>query len=153
MKYDLKFIMWQSLNNPPQSKTVSSTRSIRRTSDGDPLTLFDFPGRVGAHAVVRSFLLRSHLCNLVGRLQFVRVLGIEGALFFRVVPGEGDGHGASLNRAHQGHVLPLGDVPHVGQDSQHWHGHRFCKQSSCWTKVTFICFPSAFASNIPINLR
>lgn len=144
--------MWQSLNNPPQSKTVSRTRSIRRTTDGDPLTLFDFPGRVGAHAEVRSSLLHSHLCNLVGRLQFVRVLGIEGTLFSRVVPGEGDGHGASLNRAHQGYVLPLGDVPHVGQDTQHRYEHRFCKQNSCWTKMTFICFPSAFASNIPIKL-
>lgn len=153
MKYDLKFIMRQSPNNPRQSKTVSNTRSIRRTFDGDPLTLFDFPGRVGGHAVVRSFLRHSHLCNLVGRLQFVRVLGIEGALFSRVVPGKGDGHSASLNRAHQGYVLPLGDVPHVGQDSQHRHGHRFCKQSSCWTKMIFIFFPSAFAANIPINVR
>lgn len=124
---------------------------MKRTSDSDPLTLLGFTGRVGAHAIVRSLLLRSHLCDLVGRLQFVRGVVGDGALF-SVVPGEEDGHRASMHRAHQRHVLPLGDVPHVGHDSQHRLRHRFCKQNSCWAKVMFVClFPSALASNIPIN--
>lgn len=124
----------------PQPKTVSDTRSIRHTSDGDPLTLLDFTSRVGAHAVVHSLMLRLNICNLEGCFQFVRGLGSEGVLFFCVVPGEDDGQSASLNGAHQRHVLPLGDVPHAGQDSQHRLGHRFCKQNSCWTKMVFICF-------------
>lgn len=100
-------------------KIVSPTRSgNHRTSDFDPLTLLGFTGRVGAHAIVRSLLLHSHLCDLVGRLQFVRGVVSDGTLF-SVVPGEDDGHRASLHRAHQRHVLPLGDIPHVGRDSQH----------------------------------
>lgn len=152
MKYDLMIILRQRLKNPPQFKTVSDTRLIRHTSDSDPLTLFDFMGQVGAHAVVRSLMLPSHICDLEGRLQFVRGLGSEGALFFCVVPGEDDGQSASLNGAHQRHVLPLGNVPQVGQDSQHWLGHRFCEQNSCWTKNFFFLFPSAFMSIIPIML-
>lgn len=134
------FILWQRLNNPPWPKTVSDTRSIRHTPDGDPLALFHLMGGVGARAVVRSPMLRSHIYNLERRLQFVRDVGSEVVIFFRVVPGEDDGQSSSLNGAHQRHLLPLDDVPHVGQDSQHRPGHRFCKQTSCWTKMVSICF-------------
>lgn len=138
MKYDLTFILRQRLNNAPKFKTVSDTRSIRHTSDGDPLTLFDFTGGVDAHAVVRSLMLPSHICDLKGCLQFVRGLGSEGSLVFRAVPGEDNGQGASLNGAHQRHILPLGDVPHVGQDSQHRLGHRFCKQTFVGQRPFFL---------------
>lgn len=105
--------------------------TIKHTSDCDSLTLFGFVGRVGAHTVVFPLVLSSDIGDLVGSFQFLGGLGIEGAVCLSVVPGEADGKRASLNGAHQSHVLPLRDVPHAGKDAQHWFRHRLCIENIC----------------------
>lgn len=100
--------------------TICRWWKIKHTSDYNGLTLLGFVCWVGAHAVVSSLVLSSDVADIEECLRFARGLGSEAGISVGVVPGEAKWRSASLNRAHQGHILPLRDIPNVGDDSQHW---------------------------------